>query len=138
MRFDEKNATWKYYAQENNDSTSLSNNTVFSLCNDPLQPLRYLWIGTNGGGLNRLDKLTGKFVRYTVDNGLPNNVVYGILTDDKGNLWMSTNKGLSQFNIRNKTFRNFDVNAGLQGNEFDRYAYCKTKDGMLFFEVEWD
>ncbi len=133
MRFDEKNATWKYYAQENNDSTSLSNNTVFSLCNDPLQPLRYLWIGTNGGGLNRLDKLTGKFVRYTVDNGLPNNVVYGILPDDNSNLWMSTNKGLSEFNVRNKTFRNFDVNAGLQGNEFDRYAYCKTKDGMLFF-----
>ena len=133
MRFDEKNTSWKYYAQKNNDTASLSNNYIFSLCNDPRQPNKYLWIGTNGGGVNRLDKLTGKFIRYTVDNGLPNNVVYGILTDDNGNLWMSTNKGLSQFNIRNKTFRNFDVNDGLQGNEFDRHSYCKTKNGLLFF-----
>ena len=59
--------------------------------------------------------------------------MYGILPDDNGNLWMSTNKGLSEFNIKKKTFRNFDVNDGLQGNEFDRYAYCKTKDGLLFF-----
>ncbi len=133
MRFDEKNASWKYYAQKNSDTNSLSNNYIFSLCKDPLQPDKYLCIGTNGGGINRFNKLTGKFIRYTVDNGLPNNVVYGILPDDNGNLWMSTNKGLSQFNISNKTFRNFDVNDGLQGNEFDRYSYCKTKDGLLFF-----
>jgi ligand-binding sensor domain-containing protein/two-component sensor histidine kinase len=133
MRFNKKNASWKYYAQKNNDTTTLSNNYIFSLCNDPLQPAKYLWIATNGGGLNRLDKSTGKFIRYTVDNGLPNNVVYGILADDNGNLWLSTNKGLSEFNIQNKTFRNFDVSDGLQGNEFDRYSYCKTKDGLLFF-----
>lgn len=132
MRFNTQNASWKYYAQKNNDSTSLSNNNIFSVCNDPFAPNKYLWIGTNGGGLNRFNKLTGKCVHYTANDGLPNNVVYGILVDND-NLWMSTNKGLSQFNIRKKTFRNFDVNDGLQGNEFDRYAYCKTKDGLLFF-----
>ncbi len=133
MRFNKKDTSWKYYTQQNNDTSSLSNNYIFSLCNDPLEPCKYLWIGTNGGGLNRLDKLTGKCIRYTVDKGLPNNVVYGILPDDNGNLWMSTNKGLSQFNIRKKAFRNFDVNDGLQGNEFDRYSYCKTQDRLLFF-----
>jgi ligand-binding sensor domain-containing protein/two-component sensor histidine kinase len=133
MRFNTQNASWKYYTQKNDDSTSLSNNDVFSVCNDPFEPNKYLWVGTNGGGLNRFDKLTGKFFHYTVEDGLPNNVVYGILPDDRGNLWMSTNKGLSEFNVQNKTFRNFDVNDGLQGNEFDRYAYCKTKNGLLFF-----
>lgn len=133
MRLNAKNESWKYYTQKNNDSNSLNNNDIFSICNDPFEPNKYLWIGTNGGGLNRFDKLTGRFFHYTVSDGLPNNVVYGILFDDHGNLWMSTNKGLSEFNIQNKTFRNFDVNDGLQGNEFDRYAYCKTKVGLLFF-----
>ena len=52
MRFDTQNASWKYYAQKNNDSTSISNNDIFSICNDPFEPNKYLWIGTNGGGLN--------------------------------------------------------------------------------------
>jgi len=43
-----------------NDSSSLSFDLIFSLCPDPLQPDRYLWIGTNGGGLNRFDRKTEK------------------------------------------------------------------------------
>lgn len=115
------------------DSTSLSNNFIYCFCNDREEPTRYLWIGTKGGGLNRLDKTTGKFVRYNTKNGLANNVIYGILPGDDGNLWLSTNKGLSAFNPNTKQFRNFDVSDGLQSNEFNRYAYCKTSNGFLVF-----
>ncbi len=122
----------EYYFQSN-DSTSISNNFIYCFCNDEEQPERYLWIGTKGGGLNRLDKTTGKFVRYNTKNGLVNNVVYGILPGDDGNLWLSTNKGLSAFNPGTRTFRNYDVEDGLQSNEFNRYAYCKTSNGLLVF-----
>jgi signal transduction histidine kinase len=76
---------------------------------------------------------TGKFKRYLVKNGLPNNVVYGILTDDDGNLWMSTNNGLSSFNPAKNKFRNFDVNDGLQSNEFNHEAFAKDRDGRMYF-----
>jgi ligand-binding sensor domain-containing protein len=115
------------------DSTSLSNNFVYCFCTDMKEPQRYLWVGTKGGGLNRLDKVTGKFTRYNTGNGLPNNVIYGILPGDDGNLWLSTNKGLCAFNPQTKVVRNFDVDDGLQSNEFNRYAYCKTSDGLLVF-----
>lgn len=115
------------------DTTSLSNNFIYSFCNDMEEPARYLWIGTKGGGLNRLDKTTGKFVRFNTKNGLANNVIYGILPGDDGNLWLSTNKGLSAFNAKTKIFRNYDAEDGLQSNEFNRYAYCKTSDGLLVF-----
>lgn len=114
-------------------STSLSSDFIFSLCNDIRQPERYLWIGTKGGGLNRLDKLTGIFTRYSTKNGLANNVVYGILPGDDGNLWLSTNKGLSAFNPQTGFFRNYDEEDGLQSNEFNRYSYCKTSEGLLVF-----
>ncbi|HEX5667206.1 MAG TPA: triple tyrosine motif-containing protein, partial [Chitinophagaceae bacterium] len=131
--FNLKNQSWKTYRNNPSDSSSLSFNTIFTLCMDPENPDKYLWVGTNGGGLNRFDMETGKFKRYLVKNGLPNNVVYGILPDNDGNLWMSTNNGLSCFNPVNNKFRNFDVNDGLQGNEFNHDAFAKDQDGRMYF-----
>ena len=92
-----------------------------------------LWIGTYGGGLNRLDRSTGSVTRYTTKDGLPNDAVYGILEEDIGRLWLSTNKGLSRFDPRTAEFRNFDVLDGLQSNEFDAWAFHRTADGRLLF-----
>ena len=39
------------------------------------------WVGTDGGGLNSLDRSTGIFYHFTEHNGLPSNVVYGIEED---------------------------------------------------------
>jgi hypothetical protein len=43
----------------------------------------FLWVGTKGGGLNRLDKSTGVFKKYSRQQGLPDNVIYGILSENK-------------------------------------------------------
>jgi class 3 adenylate cyclase/ligand-binding sensor domain-containing protein/ActR/RegA family two-component response regulator len=124
---------WKNYVHIPEDSTSLSLSMVFSLCADPIDPQNILWIGTNGGGLNRLDIRNGKFKFWTMRQGLPNDVVYGVLSDDLGYLWMSTNKGIARFDPRTNTFRNFNAGDGLQSDEFNRYAYCKDKKGWLYF-----
>ena len=121
------------YLNNEKDSNSISNNVALSFCADVEEPDRYLWIGTRGGGLNRLDKSTGKFIHFSTVQGLANNVIYGILPDYEGNLWLSSNKGLSAFNIKTKTFRNFDVSDGLQSNEFNRYAYLRTSEGIMIF-----
>ncbi len=121
------------YLNNEKDSNSISNNVALSFCPDVEEPDRYLWIGTKGGGLNKLDKLTGKFIHYNTMQGLANNVIYGILPDYDGNLWLSTNKGLSVFNLNTKSFRNFDVSDGLQSNEFNRYAYLRTSEGVMIF-----
>ena len=60
--------------------------------------------------------------------GYPNGVVYGILEDANGYLWMSTNYGLSRFNPETKTFRNFDAGDGLQSNEFNMGCLCKRQE----------
>ena len=60
-------------------------------------------------------------------------MIYGILGDEEGNLWLSTNKGLSRFNPQEETFRNYDINDGLQSSEFNYNAYYKSKSGELFF-----
>ena len=92
-----------------------------------------LWLGTFGGGLNKLDVKTGEFEYFTERNGLSNNVIYGILKDEKNNLWLSTNKGISRFNTKTKEFRNYYENDGLQSNEFNTGAYFKSNSGEMFF-----
>ncbi|OGU65982.1 MAG: hypothetical protein A2X62_08200 [Stygiobacter sp. GWC2_38_9] len=133
LRYDpQKNITTTYH-QEPRGNSSLSNNNILSIVEDVQNPDKYLWIGTEGGGLNHFEKATGKCEHITTDNGLPNNVVYGILTDDESNLWMSTNKGLCRFNPVSKSFKNYDVEAGLQSNEFNRREYYKAPDGKMYF-----
>jgi signal transduction histidine kinase/ligand-binding sensor domain-containing protein len=131
--FNEKDGTWQVFRNDPLDTTSISFNNIFSLCPDPQRPSEILWVGTNGGGLNRLDLNTNKFKRYTDKDGLPNNVIYGILPDNRNRIWMSSNKGLSCLDPATGIFRNFEEKDGLQSNEFNHNAYLKASNGMLFF-----
>jgi len=144
QRFDPVTASFKRYQNDPHDASSLSFNVVRAIHEDPFQPDKYLWVGTGGGGLNRFDLETETFKHFTEKDGLPDNVVYAILSDspdfplktlkeDRGNLWMSTNNGLSKFNPRTHQFKNYDVKDGLQDNEFNSCAYFKSSSGELFF-----
>lgn len=61
------------------------------------------------------------------------NVIYGILEDAYGRLWISTNQGLSCLNPESGKFRNFTIMDGLQGNQFNAGAYCRKDNGYMLF-----
>ena len=122
--------SFEVFKNEKGKSNSLRNNTILTLAEDEGG---FIWAGTFGGGLNRLDPRTGNVLSYTEKDGLPNNVIYGILIDEKNNLWCSTNKGLTRFSAASKSVRNFDEFDGLQSNEFNVGAYCSDESGELFF-----
>ena len=92
-----------------------------------------LWVGTLGEGLFRLDPLSGKVQQYTSANGLPGNSVLGILPDEKGDLWLSTNNGLSRFNTREGVFTNYSHTDGLENLEFNYNAFYRTQSGEFLF-----
>jgi len=133
LYFNETNAQWKTYYNNPIDSNSLSSDIVFSACADPADPKRYLWVGTNGAGLNKLDLLTGRCTHFLEADGLPNDVIYGILDDGMNNLWISTNQGLSCLRLQKRTFRNYTTEDGLAGNEFNRGQFLQSADGKLYF-----
>lgn len=113
---------------------SMSNDQIKSLYHGPNGRL---WIGTNGGGLNAFDIKNGKFYTYTVEKGLANNVVYSILPDENGGLWLSSNKGITKF-VPGVTFEaapeitNYTNYAGL-ATEFNTGASYKDAAGNLYF-----
>lgn len=109
---------------------SISNNDVRAIYEDTKGNI---WIGTSSGlNLMHRDSLIS-FEVLTVDDGLPNNVINDILEDDKGNLWISTNHGMTRFNPEARTFRNYDLTDGLQGNEFNYTAAIKSSSGEFYF-----
>ncbi|MCI0694950.1 response regulator [candidate division KSB1 bacterium] len=133
LQFNFDTQSFRTYRNDPKQPMSLSNNVIKSICPDPDEPDHILWLGTAGGGLNRFDMITETFRHFTEADGLPNNVVYGILMDDTGDLWLSTNKGLSRFNRKTGSFRNYDVSDGLQSNEFNTGAFYKSPSGEMFF-----
>jgi len=91
-----------------------------------------IWMGTTNG-LYILSKEGD--VDKTLRSGDPlvNDFIYGILRDNRGDMWFSHNKGLTRYDHQKKTFRNFSVDDGLQSNEFNTGAFFRSTSGELFF-----
>jgi len=133
--FDRDAQQFRQFLHDPARDSSISSNEILSLY---LDEGGTLWIGTQGGGLNRLERLEGNsaattFERYSEHDGLPNNVVYGILPDGQGGLWMSTVRGLAHFDPGNDSFESFHSSDGLQADEFNLGAYYRSQSGELFF-----
>ena len=128
-RLDRSTGKFTHFQNNPGDPQSISSNEVLVITQDSSGGM---WLGTTEG-LNQFDPLTGKARHYTVKDGLPNDVIYGILEDDQGYLWLSTNYGLSRFDPRTGTAHNYDYSDGLQSDEFNTYAFTKTSRGELIF-----
>ncbi|MFQ3639685.1 MAG: two-component regulator propeller domain-containing protein [Chloracidobacterium sp.] len=92
-----------------------------------------LWLATKGMGLLRYDAAQDRFHALTERQGLPHHNVYAVLEDRRGRLWMSTDNGLARYDPATGNIRHYRTEEGLQGQEFNRYAYLKTRDGIIFF-----
>jgi signal transduction histidine kinase len=87
--------------------------------------------------LDRFDRQSGEFTVFNERDGLPSNAIGGILEDAAGNLWVATGNGLSKFDPRARTFRNYYVDDGLAGNEFldvnSYFAHSRSDRVELLF-----
>ena len=119
-----------HFRHDPSDPNSLSCNIVLCIQEDQNGDL---WFGTFGGGLCQYLRHENRFIHYTTKDGLPNNIVYGILEDEDGFFWLSTNKGLSKFDPENRNFHNFTVHDGLQDYEYNSGAFLKTRTGHILF-----
>ncbi|MGD2090235.1 MAG: two-component regulator propeller domain-containing protein [Candidatus Aminicenantes bacterium] len=129
-QLDKETGKFIRFQHQADNPNSISNNFIRSIFEDSAGTL---WIGTKGGGLNQFNTREQKFTHLREKNGLPNDTVYGILGDDNGNLWLSTNKGISKFNPKTGTFTNYDEKDGLQSNEFNTGAFHKGISGRMYF-----
>lgn len=91
------------------------------------------WLATKGLGLLRYDAAQDRFYALTEHEELPHNNVYAVLEDKRGRLWMSTDDGLVRYEPDTGKLRHYRAAEGLQGREFNRRAYLKTREGIMVF-----
>lgn len=118
-----------------NVANSLSNNDVHYL---HIDKKKQLWIGTFGGGLNKLEKKastksTALFTNYSARNGLSNDIVLSIREDENGHLWLSSENSISRFDPENVFFQNYDMFNGIENAHFSEAASLKTRSGEILF-----
>jgi hypothetical protein len=83
------------------------------------------------------------FTHFTEKEGLSNNIVWSILEDNKGNLWMSTENGISCIkqekldentdNVNRPLFTVFEKNDGLKGMDFYRNSVCLDSKNRIWW-----
>ena len=113
--------------------SKLNHNLISSFAEDDSK----LWIATEGGGLNCMDKRTKQFKYFVNDpkrNSIPSNNVKSIAMDNKQNLWLALFRGgLSCYNTKNGHFTNYkhdnkDKNS-LRSNDL-RKVILETDSGL--------
>ncbi|WP_143537543.1 hybrid sensor histidine kinase/response regulator transcription factor [Rubrivirga marina] len=119
-------------AYDSSDPTTISSNLILDIAERPEEP-GVLWLATRGGGLNRYDARAGTARLFTTDDGLPSDVVYGLLQDERGVLWMSTDHGIAAFDPTTETFRRYGLGDGLIALEYNTHGFTMGRDGVLHF-----
>lgn len=126
------------------DETFIDINTYFSLSEDFDPKIIFclhegsdksIWIGTPIG-LYHLDEKPGHkaVLNYiTKENGLSGSQIMGITEDNLQNLWISTNAGISKYNLKTKNIHNFNILDGLRSTTFSETSFCKGRNNTLYF-----
>jgi len=134
-RFHPETNTFERFYSESGNPQSLSSDMVWAFYEDQKQQL---WLGTRGGSLNRWDpkdRLESKvnFHHYSENIALPSSNIYGIKSDNSGDIWLSHNRGITKFNPETLKTHQYGIRDGLQDTEFNMGAAFKSKNGTIYF-----
>lgn len=127
---------FQHYRNDPDDATSLSNDFVRVIYEDPDEAGKYLWLGTQGGGLERFDRRTGTFQHHRAalrePDSLQSDFVFSIYEDRDGIFWLGAwGGGIVRFDRTTSTFRHFTVRDGLSSNQ----VYGMLEDGAGRFWI---
>lgn len=117
------------FVSKNGTNRLLAGHIVYALYEDQEGTI---WIGTDKG-LMYIKKNAPQIHAYTIEDGLPSNVIGAVQGDREQNIWVSTNSGISKIGPKENDILNFYADDGLQGNEFSKGAAFKDKEGQIFF-----
>ncbi len=96
--------SYKVFRHDADDSTSISFDDIISLFEDNKGNI---WVGTWGGGLNKLNPNNEKFTRYVQannSNSISSNIIWAITQDKFGNIWAGLNSGiLNKLDFKNNS-----------------------------------
>lgn len=130
---DPAKANFKILQKEPGNMRSLGGNDVQYIFRDSRSNM---WVLTSAGGLNlAFEDENGKisFHNYSKKDGLPSDGLVSCQEDAQENLWIATQNGISRFNLKDRSFQNFNHNDGIHEATFSEASSTKKKDGTLVY-----
>jgi len=121
----------KFYSNNVNDTNSLVFNRVMDV--NETDNGEIIVATTKGLSILKNPEGKGTFKNYYFVKGLSNTFIYGLLRDNKGSFWMTTNFGISVFNPETQEFKSYSASDGVCINEFNSAGFHKAYDGELLF-----
>ena len=121
---------FKRFLHDPDDASSLSSQKIVSLLGDKTG---HLWVGTYDGGLNKLDPDKALAQHFTEQDGLPDNMVLGLLDDRRGGLWISSGNGLARLDKSSGEIKTYVEEDGLIDGEFSQGACLLLRNGEMAF-----
>jgi signal transduction histidine kinase/ligand-binding sensor domain-containing protein len=92
-----------------------------------------MWFATGGGGLIKLSPDGKTFKKFTTESGLPSNMLFCMLEDNSGHLWISTLRGLVCMDLKTEKFKTYTRSNGLITDQFNYNSAYKAPDGKMYF-----
>ncbi|GAA6205909.1 MULTISPECIES: two-component regulator propeller domain-containing protein [Thalassotalea] len=134
-RFDPLTETFMHIQHVDGDITSLSSDLAWVLYLDSHENL---WVGTQAAGINilkkqEIDSQSFTFEHLNSKDGMKSQTAYGINEDKQGNIWFSSNKGISQYSPKAKRFKHYDTSHGLRDLEYNHGVVFASFDKTLYF-----
>lgn len=102
-----------------------------------------MWFGMSGSGfgvcqpVKNNDYANLKFEFFSVTDGLVDNMVQSMEEDERGNMWISTEYGLSKMDYKRKSFVNFFLTSYQLGNVYSENTSCTGNNGELWFGTNY-
>ena len=134
-RFDPKLGIFTHLRHEENNPNSIADDFswIMLLDND-----KNLWFGSQDAGLSILSRENGhsnnfSFTHIGANEGMKSLTIYGITQDAYGDIWFSTNKGISRYSISDKNFKHFNLTHGLVDLEYTHSSVFRSMDNTLYF-----
>ena len=120
----------KSFIRFNNENKSLISNSIHQFLESRSG---IIYVCTLSGGLNYFDSSKRLFLPVKSKNAFPSQCIYAALEDKRGNIWASTNKGISCYDPESKLIKSYSVEDGLQGDIFKPHSAYISKSGILYF-----
>jgi signal transduction histidine kinase/ligand-binding sensor domain-containing protein/DNA-binding NarL/FixJ family response regulator len=127
------NFRFRVFLHNTMDDKSLIYNDIIHIFEDSRGKL---WFGTFGGGADVLDQFDEKkasFRHYGTEILPGHGIIFGILEDNNGKIWLSSENGLIRIDPVNETSEVYNNFNGLGFNNFSENTCFKRKDGSLIF-----
>ena len=123
------------FKSDDEDSCSISHNDVICLAQTENGNI---WAGTFGGGLNLTENFTNttsnlKWKNFSVKHGIGSNVIYKLLEDEKSNLWISSDYGLSKLDQSRFAFENYYTHERVESNSYSENSGAIQRNGKFVF-----